>query len=54
MIPLEPRRTGALCCIAVQHLGLYVRRIGRGPTHTRTAPEKLPWTAGSLQRNDIT
>ena len=54
MIPLEPRGTGALCCIALQHLGLYVWRISRGPTRTRTAPEKLPWTAGSLLRNGMT
>ena len=50
---LEPRRAGALSCIALQHLGLYVRRIGSGPTHTRTAPEKLSGTAGSLQRNGM-
>jgi len=54
MIPLQSRRTDALCCTALQHLGLYVWRIGRPPTCTRTAPEKLPWTAAGLQRNDTT
>lgn len=50
IIPLEPRRTGALCCIASQHLGFYVRRVGMAcvSTRTRTAPEILPGTAGSL------